>query len=192
MIVILLGLIGAGKGTQAKMLVDSMNFLHIATGDLFRNAVKKQTKLGIEIEKYMNNGELVPDELTIKMLLNSLNSMNQDVDLLLDGFPRTVSQCVALDEALTTKSLAVDYAINIHVSEEILLDRIAKRAEIENRKDDKPEIAKRRLANQQIGLQEVMTYYTNVDKLLEIDGVGNVEDIHQRVLNQIQAEKINS
>ena len=108
MIVILLGLIGAGKGTQAKMLVDSMNFLHIATGDLFRNAVKKQTKLGIEIEKYMNNGELVPDELTIKMLLDSLNSMNQDADLLLDGFPRTASQCVALDEALTTKYLAVD------------------------------------------------------------------------------------
>jgi adenylate kinase len=192
MIVILLGLIGAGKGTQAKMLVDSMNFLHIATGDLFRNAVKKQTKLGIEIEKYMNNGELVPDELTIKMLLDSLNSMNQDADLLLDGFPRTASQCVALDEALTTKYLAVDYAINIHVSEEILLERIAKRAEIENRKDDKPEIAKRRLTNQQIGLQEVMTYYTNADKLLEIDGVGTVEDIHQRILKQIQAEKINS
>tara|TARA_Y100001970_G_scaffold269087_1_gene361098 strand:- start:44244 stop:44813 length:570 start_codon:yes stop_codon:yes gene_type:complete len=185
MIIVLLGLIGAGKGTQAKMLVESNDFLHISTGDMFRDAVKNQTDLGKIVEGYMNDGALVPDEITIKMLLESLEN-NHSNNLLLDGFPRTTTQCNALDDALIKNSLEIDFALNIAVDENILLDRIAKRATIENRKDDDPEIAKQRLENQRITLQEVADYYNKKDKLLEVDGLGSVEEVHKRVLSVLE------
>ncbi len=186
MIIVLLGLIGAGKGTQAKMLVDSNDFLHISTGDMFRDAVNNQTKLGKIVEGYMNDGALVPDEITIKMLLERLDTNQSSNNLLLDGFPRTTTQCDALDNAFMTKGLAIDSALNIVVDESILLARIAKRASIENRKDDVPEIAKQRLENQRTTLKEVAHYYRKQDKLLEVDGLGSVEEIHQRVLSLLE------
>ncbi|MBI51793.1 MAG: adenylate kinase [Chloroflexi bacterium] len=186
MIVVLLGLIGAGKGTQAKMLVESNDFLHISTGDMFRDAVKNQTDLGKIVEGYMNDGALVPDEITIKMLLERLASSQSSNDLLLDGFPRTTAQCDALDNALVTNNLEIDCALNIDVDENILLDRIAKRASIENRQDDDPEIAKQRLENQRTTLQEVANYYDQKNKLLKVDGLGSVEEVHQRVLSVLE------
>ena len=109
MIIILLGLIGAGKGTQAKKLVESMGFLHISTGDMFREAVKNKTAIGLEVEDCMSRGDLVPDELTIKMLLERINRDDAQGHLLLDGFPRTISQCEALELALLTKNLQIDF-----------------------------------------------------------------------------------
>ena len=186
MIIVLLGLIGAGKGTQAKMLVESNDFLHISTGDMFRDAVSNQTDLGKIAEGYMNEGALVPDEITIKMLLERLDNNQSDNNLLLDGFPRTTAQCDALDNAFTESNLEIDFALNIKVDENILLDRIAKRASIENRKDDDPEIAKQRLENQRVTLQEVANYYSKKDKLVEVDGFGPIEEVHQRVLSVLE------
>ena len=186
MIIVLLGLIGAGKGTQAKMLVDSMNFLHISTGDMFRESVKNQTELGKIVESYMNKGDLVPDEITIKMLLEHLDSNEPNDNLLLDGFPRTTAQCFALDEALSSKGLFIDFALNIFVDETILLERIAKRALIENRKDDNSEIARQRLENQRLTLQEVADFYDKKNKLIDVDGLGDIEEVHNRVITVLK------
>tara|TARA_B110000196_G_C21119728_1_gene652522 strand:- start:1245 stop:1808 length:564 start_codon:yes stop_codon:yes gene_type:complete len=185
LIIILLGLIGAGKGTQAKKLVESMGFLHISTGDMFREAVKNQNAIGIEVEGYMNRGDLVPDELTIKMLLERIDRDDAQDHLLLDGFPRTVSQCEALDSALLTKNLQIDFAINLFVKEAILLERISKRAKIENRQDDQEEIAKQRLHNQRNSLKEVSCFYSNTNKFIEVDGFGSVDTVHKRVMQEI-------
>jgi len=185
LIIILLGLIGAGKGTQAKKLVESMGFLHISTGDMFREAVKNKTAIGLEVEDCMSRGDLVPDELTIKMLLERINRDDAQGHLLLDGFPRTISQCEALELALLTKNLQIDFAVNLFVEETILLERISKRAKIENRQDDQVDIAKQRLDNQRKSLKEVASFYSKTNKFIEVDGFGSVDAVHGRVMQEI-------
>ena len=183
---VLLGLIGAGKGTQAKLVAERRGLLHVSTGDMLREAVAQGTALGARANDYMSRGELVPDELVIGMLLERIDQPDAEEGYILDGFPRTVAQAQALDEALEAESQGIDVVPFIRVPEELLLERIAKRAEIEGRADDAPEVAQRRLREQAEGLEGVAAFYGGRGALRDVDGVGSVDEVYERLDEELQ------
>lgn len=124
---VLMGLPGAGKGTQAEKIVEKYNIPHISTGDMFRAAIKDGTELGLQAKSYMDKGELVPDEVTIGIVRERLGKNDTDKGFLLDGFPRTVAQAEALEQILKELNKEIDYVINIHVDQEILMQRLTGR-----------------------------------------------------------------
>ena len=178
---VLLGLIGAGKGTQAKLVAERRGLLHVSTGDMLREAVAQGTALGTQANDYMSRGELVPDELVIGMLLERISQPDASAGFILDGFPRTVAQAAALQTALEAESQGIDIVPFIRVPEDMLLERIAKRAEIEGRVDDAPEVAQRRLREQAEGLEGVAAFYGEHGALCDVDGVGSVDEVFERL-----------
>jgi adenylate kinase len=178
---VILGLIGAGKGTQAKQVAERHGLLHLSTGDMLREAVSQGTDLGKRANEYMTSGQLVPDELVIDMLLERIAEPDADNGFILDGFPRTVPQAIALDAALDQRGIAIDVVPFIRVDEQVLLDRIAKRAEIEGRADDAPEVAQRRLQEQSAGIEGVAGFYRERGLLCDVDGFGSVDEVNGRL-----------
>ena len=183
---VLLGLIGAGKGTQAKLVAERRGLLHVSTGDMLREAVAQGTALGSQANDYMSRGELAPDELVIGMLLERIGQPDAAAGFILDGFPRTVGQAQALQTALEAQSQGIDVAPFIRVPEELLLERIARRAEIEGRVDDAPEVAQRRLREQAEGLEGVAAFYGERGALCDVDGVGSVDEVYERLDAELQ------
>ena len=183
---VLLGLIGAGKGTQAKLVAERRGLLHVSTGDMLREAVAQGTALGTQANDFMSRGELVPDELVIGMLLERISKPDAAAGFILDGFPRTVGQAEALQTALEAESQGVDIVPFIRVPEEMLLERIARRAEIEGRADDAPEVAQRRLREQSEGLEGVASFYGDRGALCDVDGVGSVDEVYERLDTELQ------
>ena len=178
---VLLGLIGAGKGTQAKLLAERRGLLHVSTGDMLREALAAGTELGRRAEAYMSRGGLVPDELVIGMLLERIGRPDAAAGFILDGFPRTVAQAEALEEALERAGSGIDAVPFIRVPEEMLLERIAKRAGAEGRADDAPDVARRRLREQAEGIEGVAAFYAGRGRLADVDGVGGVEEVAERL-----------
>lgn len=194
---IIIGAQGSGKGTQAAMLVERLGVRHLSSGDIFRMAVEQGTKVGLIAKEYMDRGELVPDELTIRLVLDLLNTPEFSPGVILDGFPRNRDQARALDEALPQLSRAVDRAIYLNVPREVLLDRLSGRfvcvahqhvynsktkppkvegicdidgSELIQRSDDTPANIERRL---QIFFEQtiqVVHYYRAQQKLVDLDG----------------------
>ncbi len=183
---VLLGLIGAGKGTQAKLVAERRGLLHVSTGDMLREAVAQGTALGSQANDFMSRGELVPDELVIGMLLERISQPDATAGFILDGFPRTVAQAEALQTALEGQSQGIDTVPFIRVPEEMLLERIARRAEIEGRADDAPEVAQRRLREQSEGLEGVASFYGGLGTLCDVDGVGGVDEVYERLDTELQ------
>ncbi len=183
---VLLGLIGAGKGTQAKLVAERRGLLHVSTGDMLREAVAQGTALGTQANDFMSRGELVPDELVIGMLLERISKPDAAAGFILDGFPRTVGQAEALQTALEAQSQGIDIVPFIRVPEEMLLERIARRAEIEGRADDAPEVAQRRLREQSEGLEGVASFYDGRGALCDVDGVGSVDEVYERLDAELQ------
>ena len=183
---VLLGLIGAGKGTQAKLVAERRGLLHVSTGDMLREAVAQGTALGTQANDFMSRGELVPDELVIGMLLERISKPDAAAGFILDGFPRTVGQAEALQTALEAQSQGIDIVPFIRVPEEMLLERIARRAEIEGRADDAPEVAQRRLREQSEGLEGVASFYGGRGALCDVDGVGSVDEVYERLDAELQ------
>ncbi|MCH1626062.1 adenylate kinase [Fredinandcohnia quinoae] len=124
---VLMGLPGAGKGTQAEQIVEKYNIPHISTGDMFRAAIKEGTELGLKAKSFMDKGELVPDEVTIGIVRERLSKDDCENGFLLDGFPRTVPQAEALEQILSELDKLIDYVINIDVNQDILLERLTGR-----------------------------------------------------------------
>ena len=178
---VLLGLIGAGKGTQAKLCAERRGLLHVSTGDMLREALAAGTELGRRAEAYMSRGELVPDGLVIDMLLERIGRPDAEGGFILDGFPRTVAQAEALEAALERGGIGIDAVPFIRVPEELLLERIAKRAGVEGRADDAPEVARRRLREQAEGIEGVAAFYAGRGALADVDGVGSVEEVGERL-----------
>ena len=183
---VLLGLIGAGKGTQAKLAAERRGLLHVSTGDMLREAVAQGTALGTQANDFMSRGELVPDELVIGMLLERISKPDAAAGFILDGFPRTVGQAEALQTALEAQSQGIDIVPFFRVPEEMLLERIARRAEIEGRADDAPEVAQRRLREQSEGLEGVASFYGDRGALRDVDGVGSVDEVYERLDAELQ------
>lgn len=207
--IILMGLPGAGKGTQAEKIVANYSVPHISTGDMFRLAIKEQTPLGVEAKSYIDRGELVPDEVTIGIVKERLAQPDCDKGFLLDGFPRTIEQAEALDKLLTDLNKKVDKVINIEVPTDILIDRLAGRyicpecgttyhklfnppkvegicdkdgATLYQREDDKPETVKNRLAVNIKQTQPLLDFYSAKDNVLvNIEGTKDINDVFEDV-----------
>jgi adenylate kinase len=167
---IFLGAPGAGKGTQAQLLAKSQNIPHISTGDILRAAVKNQTPLGLKAKSYMDNGELLPDALILDMIRDRLNQPDAKLGWILDGFPRNVSQAEFLDRLLTEIGQNYNYAININVPQDRLVERLLNRAIIEKRLDDTEDVIRRRLEVYDEQTVPTIEYYRSKGTFHDVDG----------------------
>ena len=213
--IVFLGAPGAGKGTQAATVAQDMNLKHIATGDLFRQALSKDTELARQAKFYMEKGQLVPDEITIKMVLERIAQPDCSGGVIFDGFPRTLAQAEALDKALAEQGKAVSKVVFIDVAQGELLKRLTGRwicracqtpyheissppkvqgkcdkcgGELYQRADDKEETIKERL---QVYFKEtapLIEYYRKAGKILEIEGVGEVAEVGRRITGSLKKE----
>ena len=202
--IIMLGAPGAGKGTQAKMIADKYGVPHISTGDIFRANIKNGTELGMEAKKYMDQGLLVPDELTVSILLDRVAQDDCKNGYVLDGFPRTIPQAEVLDSELTKLGDHIDYAINVDVPDENIVKRMSGRracltcgatyhiehvppkkegicdvcgSELVLRDDDKPETVKNRLNVYHEQTQPLIDFYTEKGVLKTVDGTVPMEEV---------------
>jgi adenylate kinase len=207
--IVFLGAPGAGKGTQAATVARELNLVHIATGDLFRQAIEKGTELAVQAKSYMEKGMLVPDEVTIQMVLERIAAPDCGTGVIFDGFPRNLKQAEALDGALAQQGKAIDKVVYIKVSEGELLERLSGRwicrkcqtpyhaqnsppkvwgkcdkcgGELYQRPDDTVETVKERLKVYFAETAPLIDYYTRAGKLLEIDGEGGVDEVGQRMV----------
>ena len=185
--IILFGKPGSGKGTQAEFIKEKYELVHISTGDLFRQNIKNQTKLGKLAQKYMNNGDLVPDKVTIGMLKAEVESNINANGFLFDGFPRTVDQAISLDNYLQKKRLKIDMTIAIDVKDDILIERILNRGLTSGRKDDQDELKiKNRFDEYNSKTSFLEEYYKNQNKFKIVDGFGKIDEITKRLCNEIE------
>jgi len=211
--IILIGAQGSGKGTQAEMLSQTLGVAHVASGDLFRKAIDEKTDLGLKAKVYIDRGELVPDDLTVAMVLKRLEEPDCSQGVLFDGFPRTVAQAEVLDKGLQGVGKQIDLAIYLQVPREELLTRLSGRyickakqhvyniysrppkvagvcdidgSELYQRSDDTGEAVQRRLDiffNETI---QLLDYYENQKKLVEVDGNQDIDQVQQSLLDVIR------
>lgn len=184
--IVLFGPPGAGKGTQSERLVRQYDLVHLSTGDVFRSNIKGETELGKLAQRYMDEGNLVPDEVTIKMLEEEVNKHPDAAGFIFDGFPRTIPQANALDDFLASKESEVDMMLSLEVDEKELRSRLKERAEISNRPDDaKPEVIQKRIDVYREETEPVKEYYRKRDKLAEVNGVGSIDGVTQRLFQMV-------
>ena len=208
--IIMLGAPGAGKGTQAKKIAAKYAIPHISTGDIFRANIKNNTELGQKAKTYMDKGELVPDELVVDLIMDRFKEADCANGYVLDGFPRTIPQAEALDKALSANGESVDYAINVEVPDENIINRMSGRracvgcgatyhleyaptrqegicdvcgGELILRDDDKPETVLKRLGVYHEQTQPLIEYYTNQGILKTVDGTVDMEDVFAAIVS---------
>lgn len=211
--IIMLGAPGAGKGTQAKMIAGKYQIPHISTGDIFRANIKNGTELGMEAKKYMDQGQLVPDELTVKILLDRVAQPDCSEGYVLDGFPRTIPQAEVLDNALNKLGDSIDFAIDVDVPDENIVRRMSGRRaclscgatyHIEHippkqegvcdtcgqplvlRDDDKPETVLKRLKVYHEQTQPLIDFYTKKGVLRSVDGTVDMNDVFEAIVNVLE------
>lgn len=182
---VLFGPPGAGKGTQSEKLIKKYGFVHISTGDLFRWHTKNNTPLGKKVNEIMNSGALVPDEITISMLKEELDSNPGASGFLFDGFPRTVAQAEALDTFMQNNKTAIHFVIALDVNEKELRDRIAKRRTIENRADDEEEKLNKRITEYFSKTIHVLPFYEKQGRLKTVNGEGSIDAIFNSITSII-------
>jgi adenylate kinase len=183
--IILFGPPGAGKGTQAERIRDNYNFLHISTGDVFRYNIKNETALGKRAKSFIDRGELVPDDVTIKMLAGEMRQADDKNGIIFDGFPRTKAQAKALDDLLNEQNEKIDALISLDVDDNILIERLKERGKTSGRKDDADEnVIRNRIQVYYTETEVVKEHYNEQNKLQKVDGVGDIEAITKR-LNKV-------
>ena len=212
--IIMLGAPGAGKGTQAKKIADKYQIPHISTGDIFRANIKNGTELGKKAKTYMDQGLLVPDELVVDLVVDRLGQEDCANGCVLDGFPRTIPQAESLDAALAAKGEVIDYAIDVDVPDENIINRMSGRracvacgatyhivhipTKVEGvcdrcgeslilRDDDKPETVKKRLDVYHEQTQPLIYYYTSKNVLKSVDGTQDMETVFQAIVDILGA-----
>ena len=180
---ILFGPPGAGKGTQANILINKYNIIQISTGDMLREEVKLETKLGKAAKLIMDQGNLVSDEIIISMIEKRIKKPDCKQGFILDGFPRTLKQAKDMDNILDKLNIDIDKVIEISVNEDILLNRIVKRASESktSRDDDNSEILKNRIIVYKKDTLPVLEYYKNLDRLYSVDGMQNIEGVSKDI-----------
>ena len=182
---VLLGAPGSGKGTQAARLKEHLQVPHISTGDLLRAEVAAGSPLGLEAKEVMARGELVSDAILLGMLEDRFSRPDTAGGFILDGYPRNLAQADALDGLLTRLKQPFDYAVQLDVAMELLVERIAGRAKAEGRADDSPESVRTRLKIYDDQTAPVIEYYRQHGQLTVVDGVGELDDVFTRILEAI-------
>ena len=182
---LLLGAPGSGKGTQAARLKDSLGVPHISTGDLLRAEVAAGSKLGLEAKEVMARGELVSDAILLGMLEDRFSRADTANGFILDGYPRNLAQADALDKLLARIGRPMDFAVQLEVPTELLVERIAGRAKAEGRADDKPESVRKRLQVYEDQTAPVIGFYRQHGQLTVVDGVGELDEVFTRIIEAI-------
>ena len=212
--IIMLGAPGAGKGTQAKLIAEKYNIPHISTGDIFRANIKEGTELGKEAKQYMDKGQLVPDELTVRILLDRVAKEDCKNGYVLDGFPRTIPQAEVLDTEVAKLGDKIDFAIDVDVPDENIIKRMSGRRscpgcgrtyhivhippkkegicddcgkELVLRDDDKPETVKSRLDVYHKQTQQLIDYYSKHNILRTVDGTKDMDDVFTAITAFLEA-----
>ena len=212
--IIMLGAPGAGKGTQAKMLADKYKIPHVSTGDIFRANIKNGTELGTKAKVYMDQGMLVPDELTCDLVVDRIKQDDCKDGYILDGFPRTIPQAECLDKALDALNDKIDFAVNMEVPDENIIRRMSGRRaclscgrtyhivynppkeegicdeckkELVLRDDDKPETVEKRLKVYHEQTQPLIDYYRNKGVLAEVDGTRDMQEVFTAITDVLEA-----
>jgi len=182
MIGLIFGPPGSGKGTQAAHVEREFKLSHLSTGDILRAEVARGTETGKEAERIMRAGDLVPDDLIIRIVQGILRDPDVSSEVLLDGFPRTIEQARALDQMLAQEGHMVDFVIAFKVPEDVLIERLLHRAEVEGRADDTRAAITERMHEYKHLTEKVLDHYGKAGvKVHEIDGVGEVEEIFERI-----------
>ena len=211
--IIMLGAPGTGKGTQAQMISEKYGIPHISTGDIFRANIKNGTELGKKAKEYMDQGKLVPDELTVELLLDRVADPDCADGYVLDGFPRTIPQADVLEKALAENGEKVDYAINVEVPDENIVRRMSGRraclncgatyhiehrppktegicdkcgSELVQRDDDKPETVQNRLDVYHAQTQPLIAYYEKAGVLKEVDGTNSMDQVFADIVGLLE------
>jgi adenylate kinase len=183
---ILFGPPGSGKGTQSEKLIEKYKFKHLSTGDLLRSEIAQQTPLGMEAKSLMDKGQLVPDEVVIGMISTALDTNKGVNGFLFDGFPRTTAQAEALDKLLDFNKTSIGVVLFLQVPQEELISRMVNRAKTSGRSDDADEnVQRNRLEIYSRDTLPVASHYRKSDKVVEIEGVGSVDDIFQLLCTEI-------
>ena len=186
--IIIFGKPGSGKGTQANFLKEKYSLYHISTGDLFRKNISNKTKLGIEAKSFLDNGDLVPDSVTIKMLENEVLSNKQVKGYIFDGFPRTLAQAESLDTFLNSINLKINATIALDVDENELIIRLLDRGKTTNRSDDQDlEKIKNRFNEYNNKTSILINFYQKQSKFYSVNGHGSVDDITSRLFNLVDS-----
>lgn len=212
--IVMLGAPGAGKGTQAKRIATKYGIPHISTGDIFRENIKANTTLGLKARVNMDQGLLVPDELVLELIMDRFKAPDCKAGYVLDGFPRTIPQAIALDEALDKNNDRIEYAIDVDVADEVIISRMAGRraclncgrtyhvetlkskvegicdfcdTELVLRDDDKPDTVKKRLEVYHEQTQPLLDYYRKKDILHSVDGTGDIDKIYNEIIHLLKA-----
>jgi len=184
---VLLGPPGAGKGTQAARLAERLGVPAISTGDIFRANIKGGTPLGKTVQEYTSRGALVPDSVTNEMVRDRLAEDDVTEGFLLDGYPRNVAQVAELDAILADAGLALDLAVEITADPEVVVGRLLKRAEIEGREDDTEDVVRHRLDVYAQETAPIAQVYADRGLLAQVDGLGDVDDVTERLVAAIGA-----
>lgn len=179
---VLLGAPGSGKGTQAEILKAELGVPHVSTGDLLRAAVKSGTPLGLKAKAVMDTGLLVSDDIVLAMLEDRLAQPDAAGGFILDGYPRNVAQCEALEILLARMGQPLEIAIKLDVPSELIVERIAGRAAAQGRKDDTPETVRERLRVYAEQTEPVANHFAKIGKLKVVDGVGELADVSRRIV----------
>ncbi len=183
---VLFGPPGAGKGTQSVVLAKHFNLIHLSTGDIFRANIKGETDLGKLAKSYMEQGNLVPDEVTINMLQAEIEKHPNAQGFIFDGFPRTHAQAEALDVFLTEKNTSISAMVALEVAEDELKTRLTERAKVSGRPDDAdPKIIQNRIDVYNAETAPVKDYYQAMNKYQGIDGIGEIDEISQRIIQVV-------
>ncbi len=183
--ILLFGGPGAGKGTQAAKVIEKYGLIHLSTGNILRSAISEKTKLGKEASKFIEKGDLVPDEVVIGMIKEKIEAGSDSEGFVFDGFPRTIKQAEALDKLLNDKGTPVSLMLALDVEEKILIDRLLRRAELENRPDDNQKVIENRIKVYNLVTSIVADYFKKQDKYTSISGEGSIEEIFQRITKVI-------
>ena len=188
--IVLFGPPGAGKGTQSARLIEKYNLMHVSTGELLREAIKANSEVGQEAKKLIDFGNLAPDEMVLTIIEDLLEKHTTVAGFVFDGFPRTTYQAVRFDEILKARNSEIALMLSLEVSEAELTDRLAKRSKTDGRVDDKDMsiIANRiQVYNQRTAV--VADFYKAQNKFVPIDGMGNVDDIFERIVAGVEAHR---
>ena len=186
--IVLFGKPGAGKGTQAEFLKEKYNLTHLSTGDIFRFNIKNETSLGKLARTFMDKGDLVPDQVTIKMLESEVDKNKDSAGFLFDGFPRTLAQAIALDDFLESKNDKITATVALEADDNILVARLLERGKTSGRPDDQDEEKIRnRYDEYNQKTAPLMQYYDNQGKFHAVNGIGSVQEVTQRLSKVINS-----
>ena len=187
--IVIFGAPGSGKGTQSKMIVERYGFDYISTGDMLRQAISQGSELGRTAKEYIDRGQLVPDDLIVRLIADFLDGKRGSKGVIFDGFPRTLKQAEALKTMLNERGTDIHILLDLQVEDDELVARLLERGKISGRSDDNPETIKSRLDVYHTQTAPLATYYIGEGKHVAIKGIGRIEEIFERIAEAIDRVK---